>query len=392
MWANHNSAGSHSEADQRAVAKFWIENYFNTPEYYRIEDKPVVMIWSPQNMNRDVGKDGCKRLLELSRQMAVEAGFKGIYFIAMKWPEGSWAPEVVQGLKDMGFDMTSIYHYMESGEKVPNPRRFSFDFVAESNAGHWKGLHETGILPFLPNLSTGWDDRPWHGDKGREIYGRTVKHFQRICRDAKKFADQTGVKRLTLAPLNEWGEGSYAEPCAQFGFGMYEAVRDTFCQKPATGWPQNFGPRDVGLGPYDLPMPVPDVLTDWTFTSSLSGWVPAMGITGVQATNGLCFKTSTRDPALERGIPVVSAKKFSQIRVRMKVGPAAQGSACQLFWSSGGTPTESTSLSLPVKADGQPHDYVFEVGASRAWRGRVSRLRFDPCGAPGVEVCVERIR
>lgn len=39
------------------------------PEYYRIDDKPVVMIWSPQNMNRDMGgKDGCRRLLELSRQ------------------------------------------------------------------------------------------------------------------------------------------------------------------------------------------------------------------------------------------------------------------------------------------------------------------------------------
>jgi hypothetical protein len=93
MWANHNAAGSHSEEDQRKAARFWIENYFNTPEYYRIDDKPVVMIWSAQNMNRDLGGgDGCKRLLDLSRQMAVEAGFKGITFIAMKWPEASFEP------------------------------------------------------------------------------------------------------------------------------------------------------------------------------------------------------------------------------------------------------------------------------------------------------------
>jgi hypothetical protein len=35
---------------------------------------------------------------------------------------------------------------------------------------------------------------------------------------------------------------------------------------------------------------------------------------------------------------------------------------------------------------------VFEVGQSRAWRGRVSRLRFDPCNAAGVPVAIERIR
>lgn len=392
MWANHNAAGSHSEADQRAVAKFWIENYFNMPEYYRIDDKPVVMIWSPQNMNRDMGgKDGCRRLLELSRHMAVEAGFKGIYFIAMKWPEGSWAPDVVQGLKDMGFDMTGIYHYMEDGGKAETPRRFSFDWVADSNYAHWKGLHETGILPFLPNLSTGWDDRPWHGDKGREIYGRTVAHFRRICRDAKRFADESGVKRLTLAPLNEWGEGSYAEPCAQFGFGMYEAVRETFCQKPADGWPVNFAPADAGLGPYDLPMKEPDTATDWTFVSGTAGWSATMGIAGLQAADGLRFTTTSRDPALERTVQPLKAGRFGRLVVRMSLSAAASGGSCQLFWSSGGTPTEGTSLSLPVKADGQFHDYVFELGKCRSWRGRICRFRFDPCSAPGAEVVIERI-
>lgn len=392
MWANHNQAGSHSEADQRAVAKFWIENYFSTPEYYRIDGKPVVMIWSPQNMNRDLGgKDGCKRLLDLTRDMAREAGYAGVYFIAMKWPEASWAPEVVQGLKDMGFDMTSIYHYMGHGGKAENARRYSFDLVADSNFDHWKGLQETGILPFLPNLSTGWDDRPWHGDKGTEVYGRTVKHFRRICRDARRFADESGVKRLTLAPLNEWGEGSYAEPCAQFGFGMYEAVREALCKKPAEGWPLNYGPRDVALGPYDLPLPAPDTGTDWTFKDGAQGWVAAMGIDDFKAVERLTFTSRSHDPAIERAIPTVRAKSVSRIVVRMQV-PAATAGGCQLFWSSGGTPTEGTCLSLPLAVDGLTHDYVFEVSKSRGWRGRISRLRFDPCNAAGVRVAIERIR
>jgi len=393
MWANHNPPGSHSEADQRAVVRFWIDNYFNMPEYFRIDGEPVVMIWSPQNMDRDLGgSGGCKRLLDISRQTAREAGHKGIYFIAMKWPEGSWSPDVVRGLKDMGFNMTSIYHYMDDGGKAENPRRFPFDLVADSNCAHWNGLHGTGILPFLPNLSTGWDDRPWHGDKGREIFGRSVQHFRRICRDAKKFADETGIKRLTLGPLNEWGEGSYAEPCAEFAFGMYEAVRETFCRKPAEGWPVNYGPRDVGLGPYDLPMPRPDVGTDWVFRTDAEGWIATMGITDFKAGGGISFTTKTRDPALERAIPTIKAKEFGRLVARMKVSSTATQGTCQLFWFSGGTPAEGASLTLPLIADGQFHDYVFEVGKSRAWRGRIGRLRFDPCNASGVDVTVDRIR
>jgi len=352
------------------------------------------MIWSPQNMNRDMGPGGCRRLLEISRKMAVEAGYKGLYFIAMKWPEASWEPEVVQGYKDMGFDMTSIYHYMDHGGRAENPRRFSFDLVADSNAAQWKGLYETGILPFLPNLSTGWDDRPWHGDKGTEIYGRTVSHLQRICRDAKKFADETGVKRLTLAPLNEWGEGSYAEPNAEFGFGMYEAVRDTFCQKPAEGWPLNYGPQDVGLGPYDLPPPVKDDSREWVFAKGPQGWNGMMGVEAFKTdAKGLSFRTVSPDPAIARALDAVPAKKVARVTVRMKVAAAKTGNACQLFWQVGSSPaSEATTLSLPVTPDGQFHDYVFEVGQHLQWRGRIHALRFDPVNQQGVAVTVESIR
>ena len=265
MWANHNGPGSHSEEDQQKVTQFWIDNYFNTPEYYTIDGMPVVMIWTPDGMDNDViaierGKgnelkkgEGVKKLLDISRTMARDAGFKGIYFIAMKWPEASTDAKDIQWLADAGFDMTSIYHYMDHGGKVDNPLRFSFDRVVESNLKHWQGRHQTGILPFLPNITTGWDSRPWHGEEHVIIEDRTVEKFRKICEDYVTFAEQTGIKRFAFGPLNEWGEGSYIEPNLEYGFGMYEAIREVFCEKPAEGWPMNIAPSDVGLGPYDLP-------------------------------------------------------------------------------------------------------------------------------------------
>ena len=243
------------------MTRYWIDNYFKTPEYYCIDGRPVVMIWSAAGMDSDViaiekkkgnelrKGEGVKKLLDLSQQMAKEAGLKGIYFVAMKWPEASTAAADIQWLADAGFEMTSIYHFMDDGGKAVTRRKFNFDLVVEASKPFWEQRHQTGILPFLPNLSTGWDDRPWNDHCW--IAERTPAKFGEICRQFKEFAKETGIKRAVLAPVNEWGEGSYAEPCREFGFGMYEAVRDNLCEKPASGWPLNYGPKDVGLGPYE---------------------------------------------------------------------------------------------------------------------------------------------
>ncbi|MGN0853705.1 MAG: glycoside hydrolase family 99-like domain-containing protein [Kiritimatiellia bacterium] len=393
MWANHNAPGSHSVEDQRAVTKFWIENYFNTPEYLRIDDMPVVWMWSPQNMERDVGAGGCRRLLEISREMARAAGFKGIHFIAMKWPEADCSPETIRKYKDFGFDMTGIYHFMSHGGREASSRRFSFKSVAAANPENWWRQHEAGILPFLPNLSTGWDDRPWNDHC--EIYGKNADDFRRICQEAKAFADKTGVRRLCLAPLNEWGEGSYAEPNAEHGFGFYEAVRDVFCRRPATGWPLNFGPKDVGLGPYDFPPPeMPKRVTAWSFADGRAqGWKPQMGVADfVAAADGLSMTATTYDPAVCSFFAPVETKNFTKVVVRMKV-EASGPTFAQLFWSGPGrTTSENASVRRPVVADGAFHDYVFDVAANRRWQGRVNHLRFDPTDRKDAKVVIASIR
>jgi hypothetical protein len=395
MWANHNPPGSHSEEDQRKVTQFWIDHYFGTPEYYRIEDMPVVMIWSPGGMNRDLAdKGGVQRLLEISREMARAAGYKGIWFVAMKWPEASTAAKDIQWLADAGFNMTSIYHYMHHGGKAENPRHFHFDLVAESSLPYWRARHETGILPFLPNLSTGWDDRPWHGTKGTVIHGRTVAHFRRICEDAKRFADESGVKRLVLAPLNEWGEGSYAEPCREFGFGMYEALRDVFCQRPATGWPLNYAPADVGLGPYDLAQAESMRLDEWDFANSSQGWAAMMGVADLTSVEGcLTLVTTTRDPALSTPISNLWARRYARVIVRARVDKtAAEVGSLQLFWATLSHPIdEGSSVSVPLIADGEFHDYVLPVAGNPRWRGRIASFRLDTGSLAGLRIAIDRI-
>ncbi|MBN2272524.1 MAG: glycoside hydrolase family 99-like domain-containing protein, partial [Sedimentisphaerales bacterium] len=100
---------------------------------------------------------------------------------------------------------------------------------------------------------TGWDSRPWHGDKSMVIQGRTPQLFEELLRQAKSFCEERGKTMLILGPVNEWGEGSYIEPCTEFGFEMLEAVRKVFATRVSTSRPVNVSPSDVGLGSYDFP-------------------------------------------------------------------------------------------------------------------------------------------
>ncbi|MDR1141423.1 MAG: glycoside hydrolase family 99-like domain-containing protein, partial [Planctomycetaceae bacterium] len=406
MWANHNAAGSHSEEDQIAVTKFWIENYFNTPEYYTKNGKPVVMIWSPQNMDNDIAAierkkgnelkkgEGVKRLLNLSNEMAKAAGFKGIYFMAMKWPEASTSASDIQWLADAGFEMTSIYHFMHHGGKAKNPKQFDFDLVIDASLPYWEARHQTGILPFLPNLSTGWDSRPWHGYKQTFIEHRTVEGFQKICNDYKKFAEKTGIKSMVLAPTNEWGEGSYAEPNAEFGFGMFETIRETFCKKPAEGFPLNYAPSDVGLGPYDLP-PLEKVnRTVWDFKDGTQGWNALMGIKNFKTENGnLIFETTSHDPAITTTLDRIPATDWNRLIIRMKVSETGSAERAQLFWSTVTSPiSETNSLSIPITVNGQFQDYVFDLKSKKNWRRQITGLRFDPVNSENKKIEIESIR
>jgi len=396
MWANHNAKGTSSEADQRAVTRYWIEHCFNMPEYYRIDGKPVVIIWSVANMDRDMtGKGGAKRLLAVSQEEMRKAGLPEIYFVAMKWPEATVDTGLIARLKDDGFSMTSIYHYMGQGGKAQDPRSYPFDLVVQSSYPFWKQWLAAGILPFMPAISTGWDSRPWHGDRARVVYDRSVPLFRKLCEDAKRFSDETGIRRLELGPLNEWGEGSYIEPCKEFGFGMYEAIRETFCKKPKGGWPVNLTPEDVGLGPYDLPVATLKKRTVWDFADGAQGWGPLMGVSDFTAAKGeIRCTTTSHDPAIGATVGRIRAQKYPYLTIRLRLDRNPDGDdGAQLFWrTSTAAISEGTSYRFDVVNDGKYHDYLLPLGETGRWHGRITQFRFDPCSRAGARVSVAEVR
>lgn len=253
MWCNHMPAGTSAEDAWDWLVDYWISHYFASPEYMRVEGKPYVSIWDPDCLDRDNGLGGCRRLLDKARAKAQAAGFAGIFFQAMNNDDRSAAYGAALQAKrrEQGFDEATPYHYLGTEGRSAGPRLIAYADVVGTSRRYWKTVCDVPGIRYLPNLSTGWNDRPWNG--GSVCAGKTPELFRRLCESAKSFADETGISRFCLAPLNEWGEGSYAEPNGEFGFDFYEAIRETFFEKPAEGWPLNYTPADVGRELHEVP-------------------------------------------------------------------------------------------------------------------------------------------
>ena len=180
------------------------------------------------------------------------------------------------------------------------------------------------------------------------------------------------------------------------GFGMFDAVRDAFCERPAGGWPANVVPSDLGLGPYDCPGGEPEpkagAVLDLT-DGKTHGWA-ALGshVKSVTPTKeGLKVVGATATPAILCDYEPFEATDHTHLVVRMK---CSSGSGMfRLYWRSEELQwCEAASAACPMAKDGEWHDYAFALKDIPAWRGRIFELRLQPGGQPPFDYVISQVR
>jgi Glycosyltransferase WbsX len=393
LWANHNAPGTSSQDDCLAVTRYWLSDYFRRPEHLTVAGKPVVIIFSPQRLHEDLGPEGVKQAFDAMRALCRQEGLAGLHLIACVGDAGG-----ARQAAEEGYDAVTAYNW--PGLEMTGKGMYApFEALLGAYRRHWSDLGEQSPIPLAPlPVSGGWDSRPWHGENHLIRFGRTPALFKRHLVDARTFLEASGSKggekSVLIEAWNEWGEGSYIEPHREFGFGYLDAIRDVFTAGP--GAHQDVTPADVGLGPYDVPEP-PPTRTAWDFAEDLQGWTAMMGLGEARVAEGCLRALSTsNDPAFTSPPLQLRAKEFSAVSIRMKLQPADGQSfqdSAQLFWQTRQlSESEATSLHFDVPADGQWHDHVVPVASNRRWRGIVTRLRFDPCNRPGVQVSIDSVR
>ena len=437
MYANHNAPGAHSTADQIAVTKWWIENYFMTPEYYRIDGKPVVVYCSSYLLDADFiaeakakGEtlrrgEGIRRALAISEKMAKEAGLPGIYWIDMKWLRGkgewSFEPAVYDIPKRAGFDAMMSYNLggetpcgmcpeLRTDEDRPRWCRYDLQVAAA------KKLAEKADrlpLPFWPTVPTGYDDVSRAFQRAWTVHSLTPEKFRAACESIREVCDRKGLKHVMISPINEWQEGSLAEPNEKYGFALYDAIRDVFCERPTAGWPRNLTPQDVGRPLREYPPMFYSPVQRWEFDTSAEGWYrQPFGCPKVQWENGAINFVTVRDDQFhirQRMVPF-AARQYKSFMVRMRVTPnkvrglgrfASTGIAMRLKWGTADEPIIGNchavdfvgrTASAAIKPDGEWHEYAIDLSGNREWNDNINELWFEAANISQAVVDIDWMR
>ena len=247
LWANHNRPGSSSEDDLLAVVDYWIDQYFWRPEYFAIDGRPVVIVFSSGRLRQDLGSDGVKRAFDKARARARARGIPGIYLVAVTGPSELPLAELLQRQRNEGYDATTGYNYPRAGMD-PSALRADYDSMIYGYWAIWTRIAEIGIIDYFPVTEPGWDSRPWHGRKAVVRTERSPSKFRQMLAKAKAYVDRYplgGGRRIVLVEAwNEYGEGEAVEPHCEWGFGYLEAIRDVFALPGR--WPPPSTPQDRG--------------------------------------------------------------------------------------------------------------------------------------------------
>ena len=388
LWANHNPPGSSSEEDLMAVTRYWLANYFLRPEYLKIDNRPVVIIFSPQRMTGDMGPAAVKRSVQRMRAMCRAAGLSGLYLIGCSGPD----PKAVAVMHEEGYDAVTGYNYASAGMQ-PGVRVAAYDSAIEGYEKIWQTIAGFGPLDYIAVTEPGWDARPWHGDDTIVRTGRHPEKYQRMLELARAFADAHPIgasrQKIVLSEAwNEYGEGAEIEPQREFGFGYLDAVRNVFAKDGAEH--ADVIPQDIGRPVVPWPAEIPHTRWEFNTDGDAEGWRPLMGLAHFEVRGGVMrAHTINGDPAF--ACPVaLGAARYPVAAISMKLSKGTRG---QLFWSvRGARETEATSLSFATTADGRFHEYRLNLKAIPTWRRTITRLRLDPTADAGSDVEIDYIR
>ncbi|PCJ37932.1 MAG: lipopolysaccharide biosynthesis protein [Cellvibrionales bacterium] len=203
---------------------------FLDPRYLRVDNKPVFMIYSPDNI-RDV-----RKVTGFWRQLASDAGLPGLHLIA-EHDSPDWIPEhygfdavVAARLPKLRRDMHwrglfkhplkySRYCY-QALRGLPTIHRYT-DVVDSFLVSHNPDIERYPCV--IPN----WDNTPRSGANGLVLEGSSPALFQQHLGKAIDAASHLPNEHrlLFIKSWNEWAEGNHLEPDLRYGHGYLEAMR-----------------------------------------------------------------------------------------------------------------------------------------------------------------------
>lgn len=216
----------------------YLLSFFKDRRYIKIENKPVYIIYLPQDI------DCRKKMFDYWNMLAIENGFDGIYLIAMNT---GWGLDKSQNLYDAYMNFEPIHTIYEDTSYRHNLQRFKAEhikFINGENSKFRNGLFaqnaysysylckeientrmKNNIKKTYLSAFPGWDNTSRKDEAGYIVSKSTPKRFGKHIEKMLYFSERAGNKYLFLNAWNEWSEGAYVEPDQKYGYAYLNELR-----------------------------------------------------------------------------------------------------------------------------------------------------------------------
>lgn len=255
MWANHdvlnlwdtrlaryneNNVIWQGKVDREEFEKICRRNiakYFKHPQYYKIDGRPVFMIYDLPNLISGLGGvEQAADALKWFRDEVRRAGFPDLELQFAMWSvnlnysgfdSGKAENPGDELIRTLGFDSATHYQFAH----FTDMNREYADIAADAER-EWQRIDSTYTFTFYPHVSVGWDNSPRTGSSP-VVRNNTPDAFAEALRKARAYADSHPDRAplITINSWNEWTETSYLMPCDKFGYGYLEAVKKVFADE-----------------------------------------------------------------------------------------------------------------------------------------------------------------
>ena len=210
--------------------------YFSQPSYYKIDGKPVYMIYDlPTFVNGIGGPSKAKEALDWFRSEVAKAGYKGLELQVVLHGDSSHivtdasdehALTQRELVKFLCIDSVTHYQFVS----FLNVDR-EYDDVIKDAKGAWEEASKSYSAKYYPQVSIGWDNSPRTVERVDEmVKNHTPEKFEKALLSARDFIDAHPGQAplITINSWNEWTEGSYLQPDDRYGYGYLDAVKHAF--------------------------------------------------------------------------------------------------------------------------------------------------------------------
>lgn len=207
------------ENEQRLIAE--LLPLFRDRRYIRVNGRPLLLVYRANLLPEP------RRATDTFRRVAREAGEAEPYLAMVHVPQ-------MPPPGELGFDAgvefpphsTEVNTLTDQVEKL-NPK-FTGDVWDYISAAQYAIARPLPPFPLFRGVMAGWDNTPRLQNIGQVFVNAHPENYRRWLATMiaqTRNARPEGERIVFINAWNEWGEGCYLEPEAQFGRGFLEATR-----------------------------------------------------------------------------------------------------------------------------------------------------------------------